>query len=164
MEAFEPYRRLHEIKHDFKRSEEFYHSFRHQFIISLFLVVKRHDKNLQLDETMNGNLQLYADEMLSCVESVLYKDFTYPDGRLEEELKTMNRIVSVKPELEQHMEFINKLHLKAKEMIVRHYPPVFELSATGFRLLERYSRMYNLEFVSNFYSASGSTESSIVIQ
>jgi hypothetical protein len=164
MEASEPYKRIHEIRHDFKRSEEFYNSFRHQFIISLFLVVKRYHRNLQLDAVMNGDLQLYADEMLSCVESVLYKDFAYPDGRLDEELNSMNRMVSIKSEFDQHMEFANKLHLKAKEMIVRHYPPVFDLSATGFRLLERYTRMYNLEFVSNLFSRSGSTESSCVIQ
>lgn len=157
MEAFEPYRPLHEIQHGFKRSEEFYNSFRHQFIISLFLVVKRHYRYLQLNEIINSDLQLYADEMLSCVESVLFKDFTMTDDRLEEELRAMNRMVSIKADFEPHLDFINKLHLKSKEMIVRHYPPIFDLSASGFRLLERYSRMYNLEFASNFFKHTGSS-------
>lgn len=164
MEAFEPYKPLREIHHEFRRSEEFYNSFRHQFIISLFLVVKRHYKHLQLNETINSDLKLYADEMLSCVESILYKDFTYHAEKLDEELRAMNRMVSIKAEFEDHMEFINKLHLKAKEMIVRHYPPVFDLSASGFRLLERYSRMYNLEFASNFFSHSRSNEQFSIIE
>jgi len=152
MEDFDSNKHIQNIIREFKRTDEFYNSFRHQFIISLFLVVKRFYRDHQLNETMNNNLQLYADEMLSCVESVLYKDFSYPEFRMEEELKVMTRLVVSKPEYDQHNEFIEKIHLKSKEMIVRHYPAIFSLSANGFRLLEKYAKMYNWEFVSTFYA------------
>lgn len=151
MEEFDSNKHIHNIIREFKRTDEFYISFRHQFIISLFLVVKRYYRDHKLDETMNANLQLYADEMLSCVESVLYKDLTYPEFRMEEELKVMIRLVVSKTEYDQQLEFIEKIHMKSKEMIVRHYPAIFDLSANGFRLLEKYSKMYNWEFVTNFY-------------
>ncbi|MFA9392187.1 MAG: hypothetical protein ACERKD_20415 [Prolixibacteraceae bacterium] len=152
MEDFDRNKNLHNMIREFKQTDEFYDSFRHQFIISLFLLVKRYYKELKLDLEMNNNLKLYADEMLSCVESVLYKDSTYPDFRMEEELGMMNRIVNKEPTEEENAEFIDKIHLKAKEMIVMNYSGIEELSGTGFRLLEKYSKMYNWEFVSNFYA------------
>lgn len=152
MEDFDRNKNLHNMIREFKQTDEFYNSFRHQFIVSLFLVVKRYYKDLQLNEEMNRNLQLYADEMLSCVESVIYKDTTYTDYRMEEELGIMIRLVNKQPKSDENAEFIDKIHLKAKEMIVRHYPAIEELSGNGFRLLEKYSKMYNWEFVSNFYS------------
>ncbi|MDA3929453.1 MAG: hypothetical protein PF541_10880 [Prolixibacteraceae bacterium] len=152
MEEFNSDRNLQKIIKEFKRTDEFYSSFRHQFIISLFLIVKKHYKHLQLNEEMNNNLRLYADEILSCVESVTYKDSSYPAFRLEEELQMMTRIVVKVPNENQNPDFIEQVHLKAKEMMVLHYPDIVELSANGFRLLEKYSRMYNWEFVTGFYT------------
>ena len=152
MEEFDREKNLHNTIREFKQTDEFYNSFRHQFIVSLFLVVKRYFKTLKLDEEMNHNLQLYADEMLSCVESVIYKDSSYPKFRMEEELGIMTRLVNKQPKPEENAEFIDKIHLKAKEMIVRHYPAIEELSGNGFRLLEKYAKMYNWEFIANFYA------------
>ena len=152
MEEFDREKDFHNTIREFKQTDEFYNSFRHQFIVSLFLVVKRYFKELRLDEEMNHNLQLYADEMLSCVESVIYKDTTYPKFRMEEELGIMTRLVNKQPKPEENIEFIDKIHLKSKEMIVRHYPAIEDLSGNGFRLLEKYAKMYNWEFIANFYA------------
>ena len=152
MEEFDRNKDFHNMIREFKQTDEFYNSFRHQFIVSLFLVVKRYFKELKLDEEMNHNLQLYADEMLSCVESVLYKDSTYTTYRLDEELGIMTRLVNKQPKPEENIEFVDKIHLKAKEMIVRHYADIENLSGNGFRLLEKYTKMYNWEFIANFYA------------
>ena len=101
---------------------------------------------------MDKIIRLYADEMLSCVESVLYKDKSYPEYRLKEEVEMLARIIDKKPEKGQSAEFIEKSHLAAKEMLVYHYPDIYDLSAEAFRLLEKYSRMYSWEFITNFYS------------
>lgn len=152
MEEFDSNKDFHNMIREFKQTDEFYSSFRHQFIVALFLVVKRYFKNMLLDEEMNHNLQLYADEMISSVESVLYKDSSYPIFRMEEELGIMTRLVNKQPKPEENIEFIDKIHLKAKEMIVKHYPAIEDLSGNGFRLLEKYAKMYNWEFIANFYA------------
>lgn len=154
MEDFDAERPLHNLIKEFSRTDEFYNSFRQQFIITIFLVIKKYFKEKQLDQKMDQNLRLYADEMLSCVETVLYKDKSYPDYRLAEELEMLGRVVGKQQPDERNPEFVERIHMSAKELIVNHYPDVFDLSADGFRLLEKYAKMYNWEFLTNFYAMS----------
>lgn len=151
MEKFDSNKSLGKIIKEFKRTDEFYNSFRERFIVATFFVIKRYYKQLKLDEEMDRDIRLYADEMLSCVESVIYKDLTYPEERLEEEVKVMTRIVQKDLESFHNMAFIEKLHVVAKEQIVTNFPQIMDLSANGFRLLERYSKLYNWEFITNFH-------------
>lgn len=152
MEAFDPQKHMQELKLEFKRTDDFYNKFRHDFTITLFLALRKFDKSFKLDEAVSKDLRLYADEMISCVESVLYKDLTYPEYRLEDEVKAMKRVVGKEPSGKWDIKMLENIHLSSKEMIVKYFEDIFDLSANGFRLLELYSRMYNWDFMSNLYA------------
>jgi hypothetical protein len=137
---------------EFKRTDQFYSSFRLLFKARLVKVIVEYYPHIDGDNDLDSNLNLYADEILSCVEAVVYKDNSYPEFRIQEELDVMTRIVVKEADQGQDPEFIDQIHLAAKAMIVDSYPEIVDLSGNSFRLLEKFSRMYNWEFIVAFYA------------
>jgi hypothetical protein len=43
-------------------------------------------------------------------------------------------------------------------LMVKYFDAIFDLSSTGFRLLEQNAKLYNLEFVINLYPYLGKVE------
>jgi hypothetical protein len=55
---------------------------------------------------------------------------------------------------EENDDFREAVHLKAKELMVNNFTGIYNLSSTGFLLLEKNAKLYNWEFASNFESIS----------
>ena len=155
MENFDNLNPLYPVFEEFKKTDEFYDLFRKEFAASLASVIQAHYPYLDFDSETEEILRLYANEILSSTESVLYKDKSYPRYRLEEELTLMTRLVIKKPGEGQNSNFIEETHMKAKEIMVKYFGEIMNLSANGFRLLEKNARMYNWEFITNFYAHPG---------
>lgn len=152
MNVFDNEEYLREILSEFKRTDEFYTKFRNEFAVEMKMILARFYGYGGLDSSLENDIKLYAEEIISTSESVTYKDKTYSEDRLQHEVDIMTRLVTRKPEESENPDFVNALHLKAKEMMVKYFPEIQELSGNGFRLLEKYARMYNWEFVVNYYS------------
>lgn len=153
METFDKENYINNIFTEFTKTDEFYDVFRFQFIFEMKEITADYYPEFDINKEYESILKLYADEVLSTSESVIYKDKSYPDYRIVEELQIMSGLVVKEYEKFHKSIFIEAIHHKAKELIVRHYSEVFNLSANGFRLLEKYTLMYNWEFVTNFYGA-----------
>ena len=151
MESFDKEHYINKIYSEFKKTDEFYNSFRKQFIAEILKICMVFYLKIEINALFTENLKLYADEILSTTESVIYKDQSYSETRINEELVLMKRIVVKDFEAFHNRNFIEMLHLKTKELIVQHYSNVIDLSGNGFRLLDLYTKMYNWEFVTNFY-------------
>jgi len=48
--------------------------------------------------------------------------------------------------------FVETINHRVKEILVKYFEGIFELSSTGFRLLDKNTLIYNWEFATNFYS------------
>jgi hypothetical protein len=135
-----------------QKTEAFYKQFRKQFVDELFSIIVKYYPGISPGMMLNSDLNLYANEIISSAETVLLKDKDYTEERLQEELNIMNRLVVKDPIPGQNTVFVDLIHKKAKETMVNAFPEVFDLSSDGLRLLEKYSKMYNWEFVVEFYS------------
>jgi len=82
----------------------------------------------------------------------IFEEINYPFYRLEEELGTMNRLTLKLQKLEKNSDFREAVHRHAKELMVKYFVAIYDLSSTGFRLLEKNAKLYNWEFSSNFES------------
>jgi len=154
MEIFDKEGRMKVILEEIKKTDTFYGNFQKEF--SELIYAKIHEfypdsgKCTEIDEM----LQSYAVAILNSVESVIDKDRNYPFYRLEEELATMNRLKKKLSEEGPNNAFGEAVHQQAKELLVKYFNAVYNLSSTGFRLLEKNTKLYNWEFVSNFESIS----------
>lgn len=139
------------LKAEFKKLDDFLESFQNRFTHELSeLINETYPKALQFENT-NELMTTYANHIFSTAESVSDKDSSYNEVRLAEEVKIMNSVVKkFSDDNDFDPEFAERVHQKAKEIMVAFHPDLMELSANGFRLLEKYSMMYNKMFMGDF--------------
>nr|WP_321354491.1 hypothetical protein [uncultured Draconibacterium sp.] len=131
---------------EFKRIDKFLEKFQRHFIREQLLIANAQtDLNVPKDE-LNKQLKQYASRMFSCADSVADKDENYNEIRLTLELEAMTRATNKYPARFRESEFARRTHKKAKALLIQFFPELMELSANGFRLLEKYCLFYNLEF------------------
>lgn len=149
---FDKERRLNELFADFKRTDQFYISFKLEFEEQLFDIILDYCPSFVQKNVLHEMILLYATEVLSISESVIDKDQSYPEYRMIEELDYMNRLLIKEQVIAIDDDFSKTIHSKVKALIVKHYPNIMDLTNHGFRLLERNMKMYLYSFVSQFMS------------
>ncbi len=133
---------------EFQKIDEALGQFRDEVRFVLFMELKDYIPGIKLDEKLNEVALLYANQLFSSADAVIDKDNNYSTVRLQDELEGMNKVVAKFPADDQRAAFAELSHRKMKELVVNHFSKVIDLSANGFRLLERYCQMHNNEFMS----------------
>ena len=135
---------------EFQKIDEFLKSFRADFTQELSDIQNCSEKEFASDERFDHQLQNYASQIWGSAESVIDKDQNYSEIRLKEELEAMGRVIEARSLEFTATEYSQRLHLKAKALLVRYFPQLFDLTGNGLRLLEKYCLLYNLEFMAYF--------------
>ncbi|QIA07018.1 hypothetical protein [Draconibacterium halophilum] len=134
---------------EFERIDKFLEKFQQHFIREQWLMANEHVVSDLSKEGLEDQLKNYANHMFSCADSVADKDQNYNEIRLTLELEAMTRAMEKYPSFFRESEFARQTHQKAKELLIHFFPELIELSANGFRLLEKYCLLYNYEFISS---------------
>ncbi len=149
MDLFDNEGNIKSILEGIQKADTFYNAFKEEFSEAVFGIIRGFYPEAGRNEEIENLLLLYAVAILNSTESVIDKDHNYPYYRLEEDLGAMNKIITRFDNSTRSNGMDKAIHEKAKELVVKHFDAVFELSGIGFRLLERNARLYNLEFVVN---------------
>lgn len=150
MESFDNEGNLNFILGEIKKADTFYSVFKKEFSESIYTIIQEFYPDIVQSDEIDNLLHAYSIAILNATESVIDKDLNYPLYRLEEELVSMNLIARKFPQKEEDNTFGEVVHLKAKELMVKYFMAIYDLSSIGFRLLEKNAKLYNWEFVSNF--------------
>lgn len=150
MRLFDDEERINRILAEFQKVDEFYDAFKTEFISAICELIKLYHADFKRDKLFDEMLNQYAITVLSVTQTVLDKDSVYPEYRKKEDLAAMHAYASKAVDLQVNKELAEKTHLKTKELLVRFYPQIIDLSADGFRLLELNLSLFNLEFIANF--------------
>jgi hypothetical protein len=152
MEIFDSAGNLKFILEEIKKTDTFYNLFTKEFSVLIYNIIQEFYPETIPGDELDELLQAYAVAILNATESVIDKDRNYPSYRLEEELATMNQLTLKLSKPEENDDFREAVHLKAKELMVNNFTGIYNLSSTGFLLLEKNAKLYNWEFASNFES------------
>ncbi|WP_319591335.1 hypothetical protein [uncultured Draconibacterium sp.] len=136
---------------EFERIDKFLEKFQRHFIHEQSLGINMFPDSYTEEKELEEQLREYANRMFNCADTVADKDENYNEFRLELELDAMTRAINKYPEQIKKSELGRQTHQKAKELLIRFFPELMELSANGFRLLERYCLFYNYEFISSLH-------------
>ena len=143
---------------EFKRIDKFLEKFQRHFIREQLIVASAHlDLNLS-EKEKTEQLKNYTNRIFNCADSVADKDQNYNEIRLALELESITRATDKHPLLFRESELARQTHKKAKELLIQFFPELMELSANGFRLLEKYCLFYNFEFISALKENKTATE------
>lgn len=154
MEIFDSAGNMKFILEEIKKADTFYNLFKKEFSVLIYNIILEFYPETRPGDEIDDLLQSYAVAILNATESVIDKDRNYPSYRLEEELTTMNRLTLKLSKPEGNNAFREAVHLKAKKLMVNNFTGIYNLSSTGFLLLEKNAKLYNWEFASNFESIS----------
>ena len=152
MEIFDKEGNMKFILEEIKKTDTRYSYFKTEFSDSIYLIIHEFYPTSKQSAEIDEMLQSYAVAILNAAETVIDKDRNYPLYRLEEELSMINRLTLKFTEKGSNNTFVEAVHMQAKELLVKYFNAIYDLSSTGFRLLEKNAKLYNWEFVSNFES------------
>ncbi|MFT3740383.1 MAG: hypothetical protein QM786_16675 [Breznakibacter sp.] len=142
---------IRHILDEIKKTDEFVDAFKKDLAATLYPVVKLHDPVVAVRGDIADLLETYAITVLNYTESIIDKDRNYPPYRLSDELEAMHRLSSKRTIDNQLLPFKDDLVDKVKEVMVKHYHDIFDLSGTGFRLLSVNVEYYAWDFISHLY-------------
>jgi len=154
MKTFDDEGNMKFILDEIKKTDTFYNLFKKEFSDIISLIILDFHPELVNKEDIDNLLLSYSVAILNSTESVIDKDRNYPFYRLEEELESMNRITSKLSLSEDNIDFGIAVHEKTKELMVKYFTAIFDLSSNGFRLLEKNAWLYTYEFVSGLLTVS----------
>ncbi len=135
-----------DIFEQFKLIDTFRDKFKREFSQTLYNLIQERYR-LGSSPELSEFIDLKAEEILSMTESVIYKDRTYAEYRQTEELNIMSDLVSKQSELNVKPDDFGKVKFWVNELILKHYPALYELIGFGYRLLDRNVNFYTNRLV-----------------
>jgi hypothetical protein len=153
MNRFEKENLIKHILDEIKKNDEFVNAFYDELTQALYPVIGTFYPHVSPGTTIDEVLQNYALVITNYTESVIDKDRTYPLYRLNDELDAMNRLVAKLTF--SNPAFTDTVSFYVKELMIKHFPNIYNLSGNGFRLLELNARLYVWEFNANLANALG---------
>ncbi len=136
---------------EFKKLDDIMEAFQNDFKNEVLGLINNSFEQANFSEELEEMVETYANQIFSTAESVSDKDKNYNEFRLADEVNIMNKVVNELSEQNKENKVLaNQIHQKAKELMVNHNPFIMDLSADGFRLLEKYTLMYNNFFIGSF--------------
>ncbi|MGQ8338009.1 hypothetical protein ACUNWD_15770 [Sunxiuqinia sp. A32] len=138
---------MNELFEDFKKIDEFRNHFKNDFFetFSYVIPILYH---IEITESIKELLNMMADEAISFTEAVIDKDRNYPEYRKDEELKLMSSLIAKQKLVPELAEEMKQVKYELNSLILKYYPDIYELSAFGYRLLDRNVQFYTQQFVS----------------
>ncbi len=148
MERFDSNNFRPDLISEFQKLDHILEAFQNQFNVEVLNVVKELFPHLVYNEELETLAMTYANQIFNTADSIVDKDSNYSQERLADEVQNMNRVVRNYSEAKtDNREVADRIHQKAKEVMVNFNPNLMDLSADGFRLLEKYTLMYNVFFM-----------------
>ncbi len=140
---------MEELLKEFKKVDEFRNQFRNDFI-KVFTSLLYNLYQLEKDEKMNEALTIMAQQTISYTESIIEKDRSFSEYRKEEELKAMDDLLAKLQILESYEEEIKKIKQTLNDVVINHYPTIYEFTSFGYRLHEKKAQYHSYQFWSGF--------------
>lgn len=133
------------IFEEFNKMDAFRTRFKNDFFETFRLAVAKLYPVSETDDLVEY-LDLMAEEALRVASDVIEKDRTYPEYRQVMELKTFNSLLEKQNISEYQTEEIEFVKHELNNLLLKHYPAIFEFSSFGYRLLDRNVQFFARQF------------------
>lgn len=153
MNSFEKENLLKHILDEIKKTDEFVNTFKDDLSATLYPIIKTYYPLADRSDAVDEVLQNYAIVITNYSESVIDKDRTYPQYRLNDELDAMTKLVSKLTF--DNVAFTDAIGYAVKALMIKYFYDIFNLSGNGFRLLDLNAKFYVWEFNANLVTALG---------
>ncbi|MFB6320750.1 hypothetical protein [Saccharicrinis sp. FJH54] len=142
MKLFDRERFVTELRSEFNSIDEKQLNFQVDLSRDIFMLIQNSFSDSVLTKELRSSLEDKITEVFFSTLSVIDKDNTYPDYRMNDELDRMKVLVEKRERKSENPEFDSKLLYFVKYHIVEHFSAVYNLSSEGFLLLDLYVKYH----------------------
>lgn len=142
MNLFHGEKFVKELYQEFDVIDKNLKSFHDDLCRDVFTLIKKSFSGNRLTEELRLAIEDKITEVFFSTQSVIDKDTTYAEYRMNDELDRMRRLVERRERESMNPEFDSKLLYFVKYHIVEHFSAVYNLSAEGFLLLDLYVKYH----------------------
>ncbi len=136
---------------EFEKYDKLHQEFLLEFENGIYNFIADNLDQYNLYEGFSDDLNTFSVSLINCAYEVLEKDNNYPEYRMEMELENMDHLFLRYPSPAGNESFTQKFTQMAKAKMPKYFPALYQLSASGFRLLERCSTYRINSFLLYFY-------------
>lgn len=147
MHQFNKEHSIQEILNAFKTIDQQRSTFNVVFYQRLAGILKIHAPQIFKSEKLNEVLETFAHQLQNVTESIIDKDFSYPAYRLEEELTKVANLAAREFSAGNYKPLLEAIFPVTKALMVECNARVFDLSGSGFRLMEYHAKLYSQSLV-----------------
>ena len=144
------------IFEEFNKMDAFRKSFKNDFFEAFRLAIAELYPVSETDDVVEY-LDVMAEEALRIASDVIEKDRNYPEYRQVMELKTFNSLLEKQNISEARAQEINFVKHELNNLLLKHYPAIFEFSSFGYRLLDRNVQFFACQFTTALREAAEKT-------
>lgn len=145
-ESFDEDWNLNSMLQNLKKTDAIYNTLKNEFAQKIKQTVLFFFSDNAISNELLEEVDLFAVGMINLAETVIDKDKNYTDERLLQDYESIVKAVSkMKPEPSGNR-FRETLLTLTKEMMIENFEGIFELSSTGFRLIEIEARWHIMVF------------------
>ena len=137
MKSYDKKEKIKLILLEFEQYDKYHHKFSLEFEHGIYNFIADHPNCITPKEGFSDDLKSFAVSLINCAYEVVEKDKSYPSSRMALELENMEHLIERYPLLAQNDVFPMGFTQMAKAKMTKYFPKLYNLSADGFRLLER---------------------------
>lgn len=137
MNAFEKKDKIQQLIHEFKDYDNEHQDFLVDFENSVYSFLVDNPKCIKLGKDFSEDLKVFSLSLVNCAYEVLDKDSRYSTARMKKELEKIDKLTTNYPSPLKATVFSEGFTRMVKEKMPNYFPALFNLSADGFRFLER---------------------------
>ena len=143
--------KIRQIFLEFERYDKLHHSFLLDFENGIYNFIADYKEKITLYPAFSEDLKSFSISLINCAYAVIDKDKSYPKYRMAMELENMDQLLERYPKPSQNDLFTEGFSKMAKAKMPKYFTELYDLSADGFRLLERCTNQLINAFLAYFY-------------
>lgn len=125
------------ILQEFKEYDKLHHEFLSDFENGIYNFIADHPNSINLPLDFSDDLKSFAISLINCAYEVIEKDSNFAQYRINTELENMDHLLIRYPLPTKNALFTEGFTKMAKAKMPKYFSGLYNLSADGFRLLER---------------------------
>lgn len=152
MDKSEQLNNLRKLMVHFEEADKIHQDFHHYFNIHCNSLIKSTPVDTLISKDIEKDLKTFANSIINNTLEVIDKDKTLEPERIQKELEHINLIICNCPKPETNNEFTKAFSHLTKVCITEFFSDIYNLSASGFRLLDNSSKFYIYTFLIYLYN------------
>lgn len=145
-ESFDDDWNLNSMLQNLQKTDALYNTLKNGFALKIKKTILDFYGGAVFSNELLEEVEMFSASIINLTETVIDKDKNYTERRFIEDYEGIVKAVSKTNPDPSGLQFRDAILAQSKEMMIENFEEIFDLSSTGFRLLEKEALWYIMLF------------------